>query len=419
MFRFWWYLLIESCRQAGQQLIANRLRTILSLIGVAIGIFCIISVFAAVDSLEREIRSSFEKLGNNVLYITKMPWTENPAENYYKYLRRPDPDYDDYLGLKQRMRKAELIAYSHFIGPRTVKFGTNAVNGAFLIAATNEYAPVLNINFESGRFFSSFEASQASDCVVIGYEVAQTLFGPNEAVGRYVHLAGRKMLVIGVIEQAGDDLINPMNYDWCVIVTYQSGKRYANLNSPFNNASSLMILAKPDVALEKLMDEVTVNLRAIRRQRPIDESSFSINSLSAFSMILDQFFSFLNLLGIVIGGFALIVGAFSVANIMFVSVRERTGQIGIKKALGAKSGVILLEFLIEATVLCVIGGVIGLLLVYGVMLLLTSFIDNFTFLLSMKNIVYGLIVAVAIGIAAGIVPAFMAARMDPVAAMRS
>ena len=411
-------IFLDSAAQAIQQLRANRLRTALSLLGITIGIFCIISVFSAVDSLERDIRSSFEKLGNDVLYISKMPWTEDPHTNYWKYMRRPNPSFNDFKALNRRVSSAELISYSVFIGAQTAKFNTNAVNGAIVIAATRDYASLFNIQFESGRYFSDFEYVNGSDKVVLGYKVAENLFGKIDPIGKTIKLKGRSAQVVGVIESAGEDLFNPVRFDWCIIVSYNMGKKLANVTSDRLFGTSLNVKAKEGVDMDVVRDDVVVALRAARKQRPKEKNNFSINELSLLSGILDQFFGVLNLIGIFIGGFALIVGAFSVANIMFVSVKERTPQIGIKKALGAKPNVILLEFLIESIILCIIGGFFGLLIVFGVMQLLTAMVDNFTFLLSFKNVIYGIFISTFIGVVSGAIPAYFAARLDPVSAIR-
>lgn len=409
---------LDSVRQAIQQLQANRSRTFLSLLGVTIGIFCIISVFSAVDSLERDIRTSFKKLGDDVIYISKMPWLEDPNRNFWKYMRRPNPSFEDYLSLRKKMTNAELVSYSVFVGAKTIKYGSSAVNGAIIVATTQDYAEMFGMEFQKGRFFSEFEHQTGSDRVVIGHSVAENLFGKIDPIGRTVRLMGRKAQVVGVIESTGEALFNPIRFDWAVIVSYNMGKKLANLKSDRFFGTTLNVKAKKGIEMDQLRDEVTVALRSRRKQRPKEENNFSLNELSLLSGILDQFFGVLNGIGIVIGGFALLVGAFSVANIMFVSVKERTSQIGVKKALGAKPNIILLEFLIESIILCIIGGLMGIIIVFGLMQLLTSQMDNFNFVLSAENIIYGIFISTIIGVLSGIIPAYFAARLDPVIAIR-
>lgn len=409
---------IDSIRQAVQQLLANQTRSFLSLLGVTIGIFCIISVLSAVDSLETDIRSSFEQLGEDVIYVSKMPWMEDPSRNYWKYLRRPNPDMDDYFDLKDRLELAGAVSYSVFLGTKTIKYNSSAVNGAYLIGATYEYAEMYNIQFAEGRFLSPFEYESGSNRIVIGAELASNLFGQINPIGKTVSLSGRKMQVVGVIEKSGESIVNPVNFDWGIIIGINTAKKFANVTAKNFRGANLNVKAKTGVDMQDLRDEITITLRKTRGQRPKEKNNFSLNELSVLSKLLDEFFSVLNIIGFIIGGFALVVGAFSVANIMFVSVRERTNIIGIKKALGAKSHVILLEFLIESVILCIIGGLFGILLVYAIAQILNTQVDGFTFILSNKNIFFGFLISTIIGVASGIVPAYFAARMDPVAAIR-
>lgn len=409
---------IDSVRQAVQQLLANQTRSFLSLLGVTIGIFCIISVLSAVDSLETDIRSSFKQLGEDVIYVSKMPWTEDPNRNYWKYLRRPNPDIYDYEDLKERLTLADAVSFSLFLGTKSIKYKSSAVNGAYMLGATYEYAEMYNIQFDQGRFFSPFEYSSGARRVVIGYEVASSLFGKVNPIGKTVSIAGHKMQVVGVIEKSGESIINPVNFDWALVVGFNTAKKIANVTAKNLQGGNLNVKAKPGVDMADLRNEITMTLRKTRGQRPKEKNNFSLNELSVLSRLLDEFFSVLNIIGFIIGGFALVVGAFSVANIMFVSVRERTNIIGVKKALGAKSHVILLEFLIESVILCIVGGLFGILLVYAIAQILNTQVDGFTFILSNKNIIYGFVISTIIGMASGIVPAYFAARMDPVEAIR-
>lgn len=411
-------IIYESIVQALQALNANRLRSFLSLLGITIGIFCIIGVLAAVDSLEDNVRGSINKLGDDVIYVQKLSWAEDPGQNYFKYLRRPSMSYDEYEVVKDRVRNLDNIAYQVGVGSRTLKWRSNNVKGAYLMASSIEYADILNFEFDQGRFFSSTEYAYGAPKIVLGYEVCQQLFGPVDPIGKEVKVGGRKMEVIGVLAKSGESIINVMNFDEVMLCSYNYAKKIANLkgNAFFSN-SSINIKAKEGINLEDLKAEVTGVLRSHRRLKPKEEDNFSINQLSIIANFLNQFFSVLNVMAMIIGGFAILVGAFSVANIMFVSVKERTKLIGIKKALGAKRWVILLEFLIEAIILCAIGGAVGLLIIAGVLTILTSAIE-FELYLSASNIVQGLTLSIIIGVIAGMIPAIRASGMDPVNAMR-
>ncbi len=409
----------ESAVQAVQQLLANKLRSFLSLLGITIGIFCIVGVQSAVDSLEADIRNSFERLGSDVLYINVMPWNEDPGRNFWKYQRRPVPSYTDFKALKKRLTKAYLVDYQVFIGPRSVKWRNNFVERTLLASVTYDFAEIFQVEFQKGRYFTPSEYHYGMNRVLIGHKVAQELFGDVDPIGKQIKLMGQRVEVIGVFAPSGKSLINVLNFDQSIIVGYPFAKKVANLDqikSPFGIV--LIAKAAPGTSLEALKDEVTMVLRSVRKLKPKEENNFALNSLSLIAQAMDAFFGAMSTAGWFIGIFAIFVGAFSVANIMFVSVKERTSIIGIKKALGAKKMVILLEFLIESVILCLIGGVAGLIVVAGTLYLLSGVLP-FEVFLNLHNIALGVGLSVLIGVLSGIIPAGQAARLDPVVAIRS
>lgn len=407
----------ESIGQALQQLRANKLRTFLSLLGISIGIFCIIGVLSAVDSLEDNVRGSVEKLGDDVIYIQKIAWGDHGGD-WQRYLRRPNISYEDFEVVRDKLRSASLTTYMIGLGSRTLRYRSSNVEGVGLEAMTYDFAEMFQLQLEKGRYFSYAEYHFGAPKVLLGNTVAEELFGPIDPIGKSIKMGGHKMDVIGVLEKSGDNLINVMNFDESVLITYELARKVANLKptSPWGN-SSIMAKAAEGVSLQQLKDETTGILRAQRRLKPRQDDNFSLNTLSIISNALGGFFGVLNWLGIIIGGFAIFVGVFSVANIMFVSVKERTSLIGVKKALGAKRYMVLLEFLIESIILCLVGGVAGLLIVYGLLTFLSGAID-FDLRLSLGNVLLGVIISAVVGIISGVVPAMQAARMDPVEAMR-
>jgi len=414
-------IIFESIAQAFQQLVGNKLRSFLSLLGITIGIFCIIGVKAAVDSLENNIRGSFDKLGNDVIYVSKFSWMEDPHENYAKLLRRPNPGYEDYKVIRKKVKSAEAVCLNVNLGFKTIQFKSNNVEGANLLATTDMYQKIYDPTIEFGRFFSNAEYRYGSNKIIIGNHLAEELFGGIDPVGKMVKLIGHKMEIIGVIEKSGENLIGIMDYDDSVLLTYEYARKIANLksNNAFGN-SSLSVKAIPNIPLDQLKDDITGVMRGHHRLKPKQENDFAMNEISMMSQAFDAFFGVLNSIGYVIGGFAILVGMFSVANIMFVSVKERTNIIGIKKALGAKRYVILLEFLIEAIILCIIGGLIGLFVIYLIVTGLSS-ADFFAYEISLSatNMITGIVLSTVIGILAGVIPAMQASSMDPVVAIRS
>ncbi len=404
----------EAILQAFQQLAGNKLRTLLSLLGIMIGILCIIMVFSAVDSLEENIRSSFDKLGDDVIYVSRFPWDEDPGDKWWIYSKRPNPDYDDFMALSNKLEGYDAISYSSFIGSKTVKYREDDVSNIFVVGASHQYNQIFRLKMSEGRFFSPTESHLGSNKIVIGHEVAQALFGDAQAVGKKVKVMGRMFTIIGVIQKEGNSLINIINYDEGVIVPLNAARKMFDIKQ---RGASISVKAGAGLDLDQLQDQITSVLRNKRKIKPKEDSNFSLNRLTIISQALDGFFAILTIAGLIIGGFATIVGMFSVANIMFVSVKERTRIIGIKKALGAKPFIILIEFLIEAIILCLLGGLLGLGIVWALAYAVTYALD-FNIFLSTKNIVLGIGLSIFIGVLAGIIPAFIASRMDPVEAMR-
>lgn len=408
----------ESVRQAIAQLTGNKLRTFLSLLGISIGIFCIIGVLSAVESLEDSVQGSLAKLGDDVVYIDKWPWKDNSGD-WWEYFQRPYPDHDDYEALKERMPTASLVSYWTVPGVKTLKYQRNTVEGGFLFVTTYELNRMLSIEVGKGRYWSTAEYNGGSDKVLLGFTIAEELFGAIEPVGKTVKMGGRKYEVIGVLEAAGGDLINPLDFDDAIMVTYTNAARFINLKNRNRFGGTVAVKAKDGFPLEQVQDDIRGILRSSRRLRPREDDTFAMNQLSMIADQIGGFFGVLNTVGGLIGLFSMIVGAISVANIMFVSVKERTSLIGVKKALGARQFVILLEFLTESVILCIIGGIIGLLLVVGVTSIINTYFESFSIVLSPKFAIIGVLLSAVVGILAGAVPAGLAAKMDPVEAMRS
>lgn len=410
-------VIYESIVQAFQQLSANKLRSFLSLTGISIGIICIISVLSAVDSLKDNVSKSFEKLGNDVLYVDKMPWNEDPGQNWWKYQQRPEPSYEDLLAVKKKTKLSDLASFSVFVPGRTVKFGSNNVEGAFIAGVTDDYDDIFNFEFAKGRFFTPFESANGTNRAIIGSVLADELFGLTDPIGKKMKIKGMDFQVIGVLKKEGTTLINIFQFDEAILISYNAAKKLVNVKSRYTWGTSLNIKAREGVSLDDLRDEVTGILRSERKIKPKETENFAINQLSMFTNLLEPIFSTMNVVGIFIGGFSILVGMFSVANIMFVSVKERTSIIGIKKALGARKSIILLEFLIESVVLCLIGAFIGLLIVFG-LLKLATVAFHYDIYLTSGNIIIAMVLALIIGVLSGLIPAWQAARLDPVEAMR-
>lgn len=413
-------ILAEGAAQAWQQLVANKLRSFLSLLGITIGIFCIIGVKSAVNSLEDNIRRSMSKLGNDVIYIEKFSWGEDPGANFWKWMRRPNASYSEFMALRERLESADKVGFWQYLGHKTLKWKSSSAENVLFLGITEDCYELFHLEFQNeGRYFSPVEYQSGSDVCIIGGVVAESLFGEGvDPLDREVNVGGRKLRVIGVLNKSGKDLLKPFNFDNGVLVGYNLARRGFGIRSDGRGEqTSMLVKAAPGVEMEAVKDEIVSVLRGQRRLKPLEENNFALNTLSVLSNLFDGVFGTLNLAGFVIGIFALVVGMFSVANIMFVSVRERTNLIGIKMALGAKRWFILLEILFEAISLCVVGGLLGLLLIFVITEIITKVID-FDIHLSVGNILVGLITSIIVGVLSGLIPASQASRMDPVEAIR-
>jgi putative ABC transport system permease protein len=409
-------ILQESFRFALQALVGNKLRTLLSLLGVTIGIFAIISVFAVVDSLEKNIRKSVESLGDNVVFVTKWPWAMGGEYPWWKYYQRPVPNLNELAFLEQRLEMAEAVTFVASAGNKTAKFESDDVDGIGVAAVSHSYQDVYGFELSSGRYFSLLESSSGKPVAIIGSNISETLFANQNPLGNYIKFMGQKALVIGVFEKAGDSIIGNSDDD-NIVIPVKFARNFIRVNNESTNPM-FMVKAKRGISNAQLKDDLTRVMRSIRRLSPKADDNFALNETSIISKGIDLMFSVIDLAGIVIGGFSLLVGGFGIANIMFVSVKERTNIIGIQKAIGAKNYFILLQFLFEAILLCLIGGIVGLLIVYSGTLLAGYYFD-FDVSLSTSNIVMGLWVSVVIGIVSGMIPAISASKLDPVEAIRS
>lgn len=406
----------ESFRFAISALKSNLTRTILSLLGVTVGIFAIISVFTLVDSLEKNIKSSFSFLGTNVIRVDRFPYANGPS-NYpwWKYFQRPPATLSEFKFLRERLTEAEAVTIS--VARNTiVKAGNNAFEGMNLKGVNYTYPDVYEIELDEGRYFTETEINATRNLVIIGKTIANTLF-PNESpIGKELKIKGLKFTVIGIFKEEGEGLFDLPSNDIACLIPYGSFTKiiYAGKNGI---QPELAIKGKyDDIGLVSLENELTGLMRAKRGLKPTQEDNFSLNKTEFVQNSIGAVFDVISVAGWVIGGFSILVGGFGIANIMFVSVRERTNIIGIQKSLGAKNYFILFQFLFEAVLLSLIGGVTGIVLVF-----VLSFIELGTLELSLSfgNIILGLGVSSLIGVVSGIVPATLAARMDPVEAIRA
>jgi putative ABC transport system permease protein len=408
------YLLKESLLFAFNSLILNKLRTLLSLLGITIGIFAIITVFTVIDSMEISIRNSIAKLGDNVVYVQKWPWADN-SNTWWKIMNRPDPKIRESGEIMKRSQLTKAATFMIFT-QKTIQYNNNYANNIQIVGVENTYENIRNFELTKGRFFSMFESKSGKNLAIIGGEIAEKIFKTENPIGKTIKIQGKKLNIIGVFKKEGSDLFG-MNTDNQILIPINFAKTMVDIRNE-RLQPMIMVKANEGISADELIDELTGIMRSIRRLKPAEEDNFALNQSSLITQAFDNIFVILDITGLIIGGFSILVGGFGIANIMFVSVKEQTKLIGIQKALGAKSYFILLQFLYESIILALIGGIIGLLLIFT----LTTIVSATTEMdISMTawNITLGLIISISIGVISGIVPAYNAAKLNPVEAIAS
>lgn len=410
-------LLKESFSFAMNALRTNKLRTLLSLLGVTIGIFSIIAVLTAVDSLDRKIKADLSSLDKNTMYLTSVSFgpTDIPQ---WKVEQFPKVTYEEYQYLKQNVTHTENFCFQFFTNRESIKYESKTVSDVNLVPVTDEFVSIQRLEFDEGRFFNESESNSGKPVVVLGYEVAKGLFEDIDPIGKTVRLYGQRFMVIGVTKKKGEAGIELGGGD--DTSAFMPSNFLRKIYGDNNEMMLPVIIIKPEKGTDipELKAQIAQKIRNMRGVKSDQIDNFFVNILSGFTDLIDNIVGQMNLIGWIISGFSLLVGGFGIANIMFVSVKERTNLIGIQKSLGAKNKFILFQFLFESIILSVIGGVIGLLLVWIIAIVLTNMLE-FEFILGFWNIVLGTGLSAFIGLISGILPAISASRLDPVEAIRT
>lgn len=406
----------ESFTFAVNALRNNKLRTFLSLLGVTIGIFSIIGVLAAVDSLKQEIKGSISSLDNSTIYLMRFSFgpTEIPQ---WKREQFPDVNFEEYQYIKRTMPELKAASFVLNVAPETIKYQDESISNVEVVPVTNDYYDIEELQVVKGRFYNEQESVAGAPVIVIGDEIANSLFGSSDPIGKKVRLYGRKFTVIGVLQKEGTGLFGDTKDTMIILPVNMVRKIYGD-----NNKSSFpAIIIKPESGIDvpEFVAVLKQKMRTYRGLKPDEVDDFFINQLQGFTDFIDNITGTMSKIGGFIGMFSLLVGGFGIANIMFVSVKERTNLIGIQKALGAKRRFIMFQFLFEAIILAIFGGLIGLLLVWLISIFASQFTGDFEFILSTSNMFWGVFSSTIIGLIAGILPAISASRLDPVEAIRT
>ncbi len=398
-----------------QELKNNKLRSALSLLGIAFGIFCIISILATINSLEGKIKSDLKSFGSNTIYIDKWQYSGGPEYPWWKYIKRPEPKYSEMAFIKQKSTLASNVClYAQTSSNATID--DKVLNNSSIYCITEDFNKIQNIIIDKGRYFSEMDFERGTPVAVMGHEYAVLLFASAErAVGKTLNINGKATYIIGVIEKQGKSILDGFDYDHAFLMPYRFFASVYNIR--YCNPV-IMVQGKENIASVALSDELRGAMRQLHRLSPKQEDDFALNDINQLGEEVTKVFGSVNLGGWFIAGLSLLVGGFGVANIMFVTVRERTSQIGLKKAIGAKRKTILTEFLLESAFLCIIGGILGVSMVWLLILAVSSFMP-FPIVIAPSILILAVSICVIIGLVAGIVPATIAARMNPVDAIRS
>ena len=405
---------------AFQSLVSNKLRSLLSVLGITIGIFSIVLVFTLVDSLESNIKKSIQSMGKNVIYIDKWQWIGGSDYPWWKFLNRPDAKLSEVKALKDQPISSLVDAISFTSSASTtVRLGDKFLENVNIAGHTFEFSKIETLEITEGRFMNEFEDNNGRAVAILGHNVAMGLFNKSTGlVGKTITFYGKQVEIIGVFKNQGDNLVN-IDFDDKIVVPIKF-LQYIDNNL---EGANIIVKAKDKIGVDAIYEELRGSMRSIRRLKPAEEDNFTLNKISFLSDAIGEFFKIINLFGLIIGLFSLLVGGFGVANIMFVSVKERTNIIGIQKALGARNEFILLNFLTEAVVLSVLGGLIGILMTWGIAEISNVFLaktdNSFRLIMTIGNFGKGLLFASIIGILAGLIPAYRASKLVPVEAIRS
>lgn len=400
--------LLESLRSALEAIKTNKLRSLLTTLGIIIGVTTVISVISVITGLKQKIATSFSSLGANVLYIQKYPWVMGGAGvDWWKIRQRKNLGMEEYKALKEYGSSFTYVA-PQISNRFDVKHGDKKVDGVSVDGTTEDFPEIMNQQVKLGRFLSTDDIQYKRDVCVLGNDVATTLFPDENPVGKTVRINGRVFTVIGLLEELGELMGQSM--DNVAVIPYTTMTKFTGRR----RSLTITVLAEDE---DEAREEIRWILRRVRRVKEDEEDDFSINSAGALTRQFNQLTRALFIIMVGIAGISLVVGGIGIMNIMLVSVTERTREIGVRKAIGAKSSEILGQFLLESIMICFVGGFIGILLGFSLTKLI-SLTGNIPFGMPIWAILLGFGFSFIIGVFFGFYPARKAAALNPVEALR-
>jgi putative ABC transport system permease protein len=409
------YELTESWKIAASQMRSNKTRSVLTALGVIIGIVAVTLMGTAISGIQIGFDKSMAVFGDDVLYVEQWPWRKVDDWWNYRDRKKIKTEYSEPIN---RMIAATpntnlVVAVPSSAFFRSVKYGDNEVDNILVRGTVSDYIITSTFDFQEGRFFNEIESRAGESVCVIGYDVADALFPSGSPLGRSVQIQGQQFRVIGVISRQGT-FLGLFSLDAIVVMPLPAFQKYFSAKSD----SDILVKVKDKTRLNDAKDELTGLMRRVRGLPPEKPDDFSINEQQALKSTLDPIKNSIAIAGLFITGLSLFVGAIGIMNITFVSVKERTKEIGTRKALGARRRTILLQFLIESTALCLLGGLIGLTVAYLMCFGIGAALPSFPIEFSINLVLISMIVSIMTGLISGFAPAWSASRLDPVTALR-